>query len=98
MANAELCFLSATALAEAIRTRQVSPVEVVDAHLSRIQALNGDLRSYLCVDGDRARDAAGAAEIEIGAGGYRGPLHGVPVAHKDVFDVQGLPTTAGSRL
>jgi aspartyl-tRNA(Asn)/glutamyl-tRNA(Gln) amidotransferase subunit A len=96
--NPELCFASATALAALLRQRQISPVEVVAALLERIDAWNDTLRAYLYVDGERAMAAARAAEIEIGAGGYRGPLHGVPVAYKDIYDVQGLPTTAASKV
>jgi aspartyl-tRNA(Asn)/glutamyl-tRNA(Gln) amidotransferase subunit A len=98
MSSAELCLLSITDLAARIRTRQVSPVEVVEALHERIGAHNDTLIAYLHVDRDHALAAARAAELEIGAGGYRGPLHGVPVAYKDIYDVQGLPTTAGSKI
>jgi aspartyl-tRNA(Asn)/glutamyl-tRNA(Gln) amidotransferase subunit A len=98
MSNAELCFLSISDLAARIRKRQVSPVAVVEALLERIEAYNDTLIAYLHVDGDQALAAARAAELEIGAGGYRGPLHGVPVAYKDIYDVQGLPTTAASKI
>ncbi len=98
MSNAELCFLSITDLATHIRTREISPVEVVEALLERIDAYNDALIAYLHVDRDNARAAARAAELDIGAGGYRGPLHGVPVAYKDIYDVQGLPTTAASKI
>ncbi|MBI4504295.1 MAG: hypothetical protein HY691_02075 [Chloroflexi bacterium] len=98
MANAELCFLSATELGPLIARRAVSPVEVVEAHLARIAELNPLLLAYLHVAAEHARAAAQAAEIEIAAGGYCGPLHGIPVAYKDIYHVQGLPTTAASRL
>jgi aspartyl-tRNA(Asn)/glutamyl-tRNA(Gln) amidotransferase subunit A len=97
--NAEdLCFLTATELAPLIEQRKVSPVELVDAQLARIEAMDGVLRAYIHVAADEARAAAKAAEIEIANGGYRGPLHGVTVAHKDILDVRGMPTTAASRL
>ncbi len=98
MSTTELCFLSIKELAPRIRAREVSPVEVVEALLSRIEQHNDHLIAYLYVDGDHARAAARAAEAEIGSGGYRGPLHGIPVAYKDIYDVQGMPTTAGSRI
>ena len=98
MADTELCFNSIEELAPKLRSGEVSPVEVVEALLVRIEQYNGSLIAYLHVDVDRARAAAQAAEIEISAGGYRGPLHGIPVAYKDIFHVQRLPTTAGSRL
>jgi aspartyl-tRNA(Asn)/glutamyl-tRNA(Gln) amidotransferase subunit A len=90
--------LSAVELAPLLRTRAVSPVEVVDAILDRIDSLNGLLGAYLHVAADHARAAAQAAESEILANRWRGPLHGIPVGYKDIYDVRGLPTTAGSRL
>ncbi len=98
MASAELCFLSITDLAARLRTRDLSPVEVVEALLERIEAHNDTLLAYLHVDRENALAAACAVELELGSGGYRGPLHGVPVAYKDIYDVQGLPTTAASRV
>jgi aspartyl-tRNA(Asn)/glutamyl-tRNA(Gln) amidotransferase subunit A len=71
---------------------------VTRALLARIEALDPDLRAYVHVSREAALAAARAAEIEIGAGLDRGPLHGVPVAYKDIYDVKGLPTTAASRL
>jgi aspartyl-tRNA(Asn)/glutamyl-tRNA(Gln) amidotransferase subunit A len=98
MSSAELCFLSITELAARIHSREISPVEVVEALLERIETYNDALIAYLHVDRDHSLAAARAAELEIGAGGYRGPLHGVPVAYKDIYDVQGLPTTAASKV
>jgi aspartyl-tRNA(Asn)/glutamyl-tRNA(Gln) amidotransferase subunit A len=93
-----LYFLSAAELAPLIRTRAVSPVDIVTSHLERINRLNDHLRAYLYTASDQALAAARAAEIEIAAGGYRGPLHGIPVAYKDIYDVAGMPTTAASKL
>lgn len=98
MVNAELCYNSIEDLAPKLRTGEVSPVDIVEALLARIDEHNDFLKAYLHVDAEGARKAARAAEIEISAGGYRCPLHGIPVAYKDIFHVQGLPTTAGSRL
>lgn len=98
MTNAELCYESIAELAPKLRTGEISPVDIADALIARIDEHNGFLKAYLHVDAEGARKAARAAEIEIAAGGYRGPLHGIPVAYKDIFHVQGLPTTAGSRL
>ncbi|MBI4505002.1 MAG: hypothetical protein HY691_05665 [Chloroflexi bacterium] len=98
MADEELCFCSAAELAALIRRREVSPVEVVQAHLARIAALNDTFRAFVHLDGEAALAQARGAEIEICSGGYRGPLHGMPVAYKDIYDVGGLPTTAGSRI
>src|SRR2546430_14000047 len=98
MANTELCFLNVTELAPLLRARKLSPVEIVQALLERIDTLNDDLIAYLHVSAEPALAAAQAAEIEIGSGGYRGPLHGIPVAYKDIYDVQGMPTTAASKV
>jgi aspartyl-tRNA(Asn)/glutamyl-tRNA(Gln) amidotransferase subunit A len=98
MANTDLCFLNVTALAPLLRARKLSPVEIVHALLERIDTLNGDLIAYLHISAEHALAAAQAAEIEIGSGSYRGPLHGVPVAYKDIYDVQGMPTTAASKV
>src|SRR5215510_11968085 len=98
MANTELCFLNVTELAPLLRARKLSPVEIVHALLERIDTLNNDLIAYLHVSAEPALAAAQAAEIDIGSGGYRGPLHGIPVAYKDIYDVQGMPTTAASKV
>ncbi len=98
MSELELCGLSATELGAMIRGREISPVELLEAHLSRIEELNGDLIAFLHVCRDQAMEAARAAEAEIAAGLYRGPLHGLPIAYKDIYHVRGLPTTAGSKV
>ena len=98
MANDDLCFLNMTELAPLLQARKVSPVEVVEALLARILIWNETLIAYLHVARESALAAARAAEIEIGAGHYRGPLHGIPVAHKDIYDVCGMPTTAASKV
>src|SRR3989442_4456048 len=98
MPDTDLCFLNVTELAPLVRARKISPVEIVQALLSRIDAFNDDLLAYLHVSAAPAMAAAHAAEIEIGSGGYRGPMHGIPVAYKDIYDVQGLPTTAASKV
>ena len=85
-------------LASAIRRREVSPVEATRVALDRIQAFDGTLRTFITVTADEAMASAKRAEAEIGAGTYRGPLHGVPLAVKDLYDVQGVPTTAGSSI
>ena len=98
MNSNELPFLSATELAELIRTRGVSPVEVTEAYLSRIEQVDPSLNAYITVTADRARAEARQAEAEIAAGHYRGPLHGVPVAVKDQFCTEGVLTTGGSSI
>src|SRR5579864_5952709 len=86
------------ALAELLRTRQVSSAEATEAHLSRIERLNPTLNAYIAVTADQARAAAKAADAAIARGEYRGPLHGVPVGIKDLLDLAGVPTTMGSKI
>ena len=94
----ELCYMSAGDLARLIRDRQVSPVEVIDAHLARIEATEPTLNSFITLLPDHAREAARRAETQIQAGNYRGPLHGIPVGLKDLFNTAGVRTTSGSRI
>jgi aspartyl-tRNA(Asn)/glutamyl-tRNA(Gln) amidotransferase subunit A len=84
-------------LAPLIRAREVSPVELVERALERVARLDGELHAFQLVLAERARAAARRAEREIAAR-YRGPLHGVPVAVKDLFAMKGTRTTAGSKV
>ncbi len=97
MRSVEPVSLDARAAAEAIRAGAVSPIELVEACLARIHALDGELRAWAHVDGDGARAVARECQAEARAGRPRGPLHGVPVAVKDIFDVAGMPTTGGAK-
>src|SRR5919197_897923 len=92
---AELTIEEAAAL---LRARALSPVELVDACLSRIDAIEPALNAFITVTASDAREAARAAERQIAAGTYRGPLHGIPVAVKDLFATRGVRTTAGSQI
>ena len=85
-------------LAPLIRERKLSPVELVRTCLDRIDALDGTLHSFITVMADSALEEAGAAERAIGSGGYKGPLHGIPIGLKDLFHTKGVRTTAGSRI
>ena len=98
MNSNEIPFLSATELADLIRTGQVSPVDATEAYLSRIEQIDPSLMSYITVTAEQARADARRAEAEIAAGNYRGPLHGVPVAVKDQFCTEGVLTTGGSSI
>jgi amidase len=93
----ELTTKSATELADLIRLRAVSSVEVVEAHLQRIEQVNPSLNAIVTVAGD-AIDQARTADAELMSGGKPGPLHGVPLTIKDTIDTAGLRTTSGSRL
>src|SRR5918992_5964433 len=94
----ELCYMSAGELSRLIQRREVSPVEVIDAHLARIEATDGVLNSFITLLPDRARATARQAEAQIQSGNYRGPLHGIPVGLKDLFNTGGVRTTSGSRI
>jgi aspartyl-tRNA(Asn)/glutamyl-tRNA(Gln) amidotransferase subunit A len=87
-----------TQLAAAISSRQLSPVELTETLLARVERLNPALNAFNLMTPERALAEARAAETLIMAGRYLGPLHGIPYGVKDIFDVAGLPTTAGSRL
>lgn len=95
MADVDLCYAEATALALMIREREVSPVEVVEAVLARIEAVNPSVNAYCTVTADLARDAAKEAEAAVMRGDSLGPLHGVPVGVKDVMLTKGVRTTFG---
>jgi Asp-tRNA(Asn)/Glu-tRNA(Gln) amidotransferase A subunit family amidase len=94
----ELIWRPAVELAALIRTKQVSPVEVADAVLSRIDAVNPRLNAFCLVAHDHARARAREAEIAVMKNEPLGPLHGVPVSVKDVVFTRGMRTTGGSRL
>ena len=94
----DLCMLSLEDVAHQIAFKEVSPVEVTQAVLDRIERLNPSLNAYVTVTGDGAMAAAHAAEREIAGGEYRGLLHGVPVGIKDLFQTKGVRTTAGSKI
>ncbi|MGN6472829.1 MAG: amidase, partial [Mycobacteriales bacterium] len=90
----DLCRLDATETAKRIAGREVSAVEVAQAHLHRIAAMNADYNAFLHVD----TDGALAQAKRVDAGEVEGPLAGVPLALKDVIVTRGVPTTAGSRI
>lgn len=90
--------LSATQMAQLVRARKVSPVDLIDAHLAAIERLNPLLNAFVCVDADRARQQARNAEAALMRGQELGPLHGVPVTIKSSIDVAGLRCECGSRL
>ncbi|MGH8067444.1 MAG: amidase [Candidatus Entotheonellia bacterium] len=98
MSETNLCFMPATQLAAAIRTKQVSPVEVVNAVLAQIDRLNPRLNAFCLVTADAARQAAQAAEQAVIRGETLGPLHGVPVSIKDLVITKGVRTMRGSKL
>lgn len=98
MADVPLHHATLTELAARIRSGETGPVEVATRLLERVEALDGELHAFRLVTRDRALAQARAAEAALRAGVDLGPLHGLPYAVKDLFDVRGLPTTAGTRL
>ena len=93
-----LAFAPITELANLIRRGELSPLELTELYLERIEQYDPALNAYLAVTAECARAQARAAEAQIAAGTYLGPLHGIPLAFKDLVDVAGLPTTGGSTL
>jgi aspartyl-tRNA(Asn)/glutamyl-tRNA(Gln) amidotransferase subunit A len=91
-------FLTIAEAAKLIQQRELSPVELVDSRLARIEKLDGKLHSFIRVLADTARAEARAAESEIAAGKYRGPLHGIPLGLKDIYETAGIPTTGHSKV
>ncbi|HTK89848.1 MAG TPA: amidase [Verrucomicrobiae bacterium] len=99
MANDELCWMSAAALAAAIKRKKLSPVEVTRAVLDRIERVNPRLNAYVTITDDQAIRDARAAERAVGKRGARlGPLHGVPFSTKDLVITKGVRTTFGTRF
>ncbi|HXY23214.1 MAG TPA: amidase [Candidatus Acidoferrum sp.] len=97
MPGEELFFLSLTELAKRIETKKLSPVELTQLYLDRSQKFGPRFNAYALLTPDLALDQAKAAEKEIMRGHYRGPLHGIPYAAKDLLAVKGLPTTWGAK-
>ncbi|CAA9265495.1 MAG: putative amidase [uncultured Blastococcus sp.] len=94
----DLCLRPATELAALLRDREISARELLDAHLDRIDRLNPSVNAVVTLDADGARAAADAADAALAAGEPVGPLHGLPVAHKDTHATGGMRTTWGSPL
>lgn len=95
MLNAEWYYQDLLDIAHALATGRVSALELTEAMLARIAAVDQSLGAYITVTADLARAQARAADAELARGIYRGPLHGVPIAVKDIFDTAGIVTTAG---
>ena len=98
MNTLEICYMSAGDLSKLVQSQEISPVEIIEAHLTRIDATEPVLNSFITLLADQARKAARQAEKDIQAGRYKGPLHGIPVALKDLYNTGGVRTTSGSRI
>jgi aspartyl-tRNA(Asn)/glutamyl-tRNA(Gln) amidotransferase subunit A len=97
MLSEDILFLPVTELARRIHARKLSPVELTESYLERSRKIGPKLNAYATLTPDLALQQARAAEKEIAAGKYRGPLHGIPYAAKDLLAVKGYPTTWGAR-
>ena len=97
MADIPLHYQTITEVAGRLASREISPVELTQAMLDRIAALDGELKSYATVMAEQAMESARAAESQIAAGGHRGGLHGVPIAVKDLCFTTGVPTMGGAK-
>lgn len=91
----ELHYARLTDVANKVKAGELSPIELTESMLSRIEAVDSRLRSYATVTSERALEAASVAEKEIAAGNYRGPMHGIPVAVKDLCFTKGIRTMGG---
>src|SRR3954451_13831178 len=94
----ELVWLTARELAARIRAREVSAREVMQAHLAQIERVNPKVNAIVTLDAEGALKAADAADESLARGHAWGPLHGLPVAHKDLQETRGLRTTYGSPI
>jgi amidase len=91
-------YLTATEMLKLLRAGEVSAVELLDAHLRRIEEVNPEVNAIVTLVAERAREEAREADRDLARGHWRGPLHGLPVAHKDLTDTAGIRTTYGSPL
>ncbi len=98
MISQDLTRLSIAQVSELIRSSQVSPVDLVDTTVARIEELDGTINAYITVMEGQARQAAQEAERQIRAGDYLGPLHGIPIGLKDIIETRDVLTTNGSKV
>lgn len=98
MTRDELCFLTIAEAGRLLKAKKLSPVELTRAYLDRIEEIDPAIDSYITVSAEQGLAEARRAEAEIAAGRWRGPLHGIPYALKDIIDTAGLLTTSCSRL
>ncbi|MGZ4788694.1 MAG: amidase family protein, partial [Terriglobales bacterium] len=97
MIGEDVLYLTVAELGQRIKARKLSPVELTEAYLDRSRKLGPQLNAYATLTPDLATKQAKTAEAEINAGKYRGPLHGIPYAAKDLLAVPGYPTTWGAK-
>jgi len=93
-----LCFMTIAEAGPLLKAKRLSPAELTRAYLDRIDLLNPGINAFITVLRDEALTHAREMEKEIAAGHYRGPLHGIPIAVKDIFATDGHRTTCGSKI
>jgi Asp-tRNA(Asn)/Glu-tRNA(Gln) amidotransferase A subunit family amidase len=96
MYDTSLCFLTATELAQKIRAGEISAVETMEAHLAQIEKVNPQVNAIVTLLPEMGMEAARKADEKLARGEEVGPLHGLPVAHKDLVQTKGIRTTFGS--
>lgn len=97
MLGEDILYLPVRELGARLRTRKISPVELTESYLARSERLSRQFNSYVTITRELALEQARSSEKEITAGHYRGPLHGIPYAAKDLLAVKGYPTTWGAK-
>src|SRR4029434_2977298 len=96
--SVDLAFLTIAEASALIKSRQLSPIEYVEALIRRTETFDSQLHAYITPTFDLAHQQAKQAERDIAAGTYRGPLHGMPFALKDIYDTRGIRTSGHSRV
>src|SRR4051794_23796927 len=96
--STELCFMTAHEMAQMIRTREISAVELMEAHLDQIERVNPKVNAIVTLLPERAMEGARAADEAMSRGKELGPLYGLPIAHKDLEPTAGIRTTRGSPI
>src|SRR5215831_10937507 len=97
MLSEDILYLPVRELGDRIKSGKLSPIELTQSYLERSQSVGKRLNAYAAITYETALKEAHAAEAEIKGGKYRGPLHGIPYAAKDLLAVKGYPTTWGAR-
>src|SRR5579862_8745584 len=96
--GSDICFLNATEMADLIRRRKLSARECLDAHLKQIERVNPKVNAIVTIVAEQAIENARKADEAQARGASLGPLHGLPIAHKDLVETAGIRTTFGSRI